>query len=129
MDGRSASRGGRDLLRPRDADGVCVRRSSPFWVRCTTAGATTRVDEEVLPAWNSGTWPPPGDTTQRAEAESHRAASERFLASQGAGGRYVDLEAVGMFQEHRGRYALFRGFDGGGRTFSTTITRGARGPG
>jgi len=47
---------------------------------------------------------------------------EQFLASQSAGGRYVELNPIGMFREHRGRYALFRGYDAGGPIHNTSIT-------
>ncbi|MGI8424593.1 MAG: DUF3604 domain-containing protein, partial [Chloroflexota bacterium] len=104
--------------------GFAFAWSGPIWLACPEHGTTTRESPDVaaLPAWDAGTWPPPGDETARTEAASHVPELERFLASQGAGRRYVDLDPVGMFQEHRGRYALYRGYDVGGPVHSTSIT-------
>jgi hypothetical protein len=105
--------------------GFAFAWSSPIWVTCTPpdAAGPELAGAPALPAWNEGSWPPPAGGGSRAEAATYLAALERFLASQGAGGRYVDLDPIGMFREHRGRYALFRGHDAGGAVFSTSSSR------
>jgi hypothetical protein len=101
--------------------------SSPIWLACGAPGAVGRDAAVVaaLPAWSEGTWPPQQGPAERAEAAGYLPALEAFLARQGAGGRYVSLEPVGMFREHRGRYALFRGYDAGGPAYTTSSTRPA----
>ena len=106
--------------------GFAFAWSSPMWLTCTTPDAVSPSSDalQALPAWSEGVWPPLAAESSRAEAATHLAPLERFLALQGAGGRYVDLVPVGMFREHRGRYALFRGHDAGGAAYSTSITHG-----
>ena len=111
--------------------GFAFAWSSPIWFTCTAAGAAAPRNAPPLPAWHEGVWPPPGGETARAEAAAYLPALQGFLERQSAAGRYVELEPVGVFREHRGRFVLFRGFDGGGPTYGTSIThqpaRGAAG--
>ena len=88
--------------------------SSPIWLTYDGPGAPGSEDSGSVPAWNDSIWPPVGTTGEQAEAAGYLPALNAFLARQGAAGRYVDLRAVGMFREHRGRYALFRGSDAAG---------------
>ena len=100
--------------------------SSPIWVACSAPSAVPReAAVATLPVWHEGVWPPEQGDAERSETAAYLLVLEAFLARQGAGGRYVELRPVGMFREHRGRYALFRGYDAGGPTFATSITRPA----
>ncbi|HET7771838.1 MAG TPA: DUF3604 domain-containing protein, partial [Chloroflexota bacterium] len=87
--------------------------SSPIWLTCGAGAGGAAPDD--LPAWNAGAWPPDGDPASRREAERHLPALEAFLTMQGASGKYSGLHSVGMFREHRGQYAHFRGHDPAGR--------------
>jgi hypothetical protein len=77
--------------------------SSPLFVTCTK-GITPA--EDVLIDWNDDVWPPRQQVNYNflPELEVH-------LEQRGIGGRYADLVQVGIFEEQRGKYVLFRGKD------------------
>jgi hypothetical protein len=87
--------------------------SSPIWLTCASEAALAEEspDVQVLPRWNEGAWPPPGDDASLAEAAGYLPAALAHLGRNGAAGKYGGWAPVGMFGEQRGRCALFRGHD------------------
>jgi len=84
--------------------------SSPVWVTYEGSDAATGEAVAHLPRWNGGPeWPEPDPATcDPARSEALR----RLLERRGIAERFRDLTPVGVFEENRGRFALFRGTDG-----------------
>jgi hypothetical protein len=87
--------------------------SSAIWLTCTGPHALERdpTASHALPRWDEGAWPPKGDAAAPAEAAAHLPAALAHLERHGAGKTYGGWRPVGVFREHRGRYALFRGHE------------------
>jgi hypothetical protein len=87
--------------------------SSAIWLTFAGPHALERdpAAPHTLPRWDEGVWPPTGDAAAQAEAAAHLPAALAHLERHGAGAAYGGWQPVGVFREHRGRYALFRGHD------------------
>jgi hypothetical protein len=89
--------------------------SSPLWLSYTgTVVIPQQTAVEALPLWNEGVWPPEGTELECAAAAAHLPAALAHLARYGAAEKYGEWKPVGLFREHRGRYALFRGYENEG---------------
>jgi hypothetical protein len=83
--------------------------SSPIWVRYT-GPELAAVGMPAPPAWDDPPyWPP--DCPESCDP-AHMRRLEEIFAKRGLTGRFVEIHQVGVFSENRGRYALFRVFDG-----------------
>ena len=84
--------------------------SSPVWVRYEGPDGVSPEAARQLPLWNGPPqWPEPDPATcDPARTEDLR----RLLDRRGIAQRFRDLTLAGVFEENRGRFALFRGTDG-----------------
>ena len=77
--------------------------SSPIFV--TYTGKPSSSPRE-LTAWNERTWPDESDA--RRDPEMEQKAMELFRRRLATTEPFRDLRAVGLFEDHRGRYVLLR---------------------
>ena len=82
--------------------------SSPIWVDYQGPDAVS-AEEASLPHWSAGPpWPP--DRPETCD-EKNLDRLRSIFAKRGIAKRFADIRQVGVFQEPRGRFALFRAKD------------------
>ena len=83
--------------------------TSPIWVTYANS-KLVQPDLDKLPKWNDGPdWPPKDEATCDVK---YKDRLMKLFAMRGIEKRFANIEQIGVFEDNRGRFSLFRGIDG-----------------